>query len=294
MKKDSKITFEEKLIIRKNKAKTEFIAKLACIALVFCMVALYFFAPVSQVSNFKLEGNIYFTSSDILEIAHLNKKTSLYSINTKEVEELLTSHPLIEKSKVKCDFFGLKIKIEEIAPLCNYDGKIYLSNGEVVTEEMKNNELYGSFLVSNLDKTYRADFNPTEIRNKQLEHFNSIWIHASEKAKQKIAFFDIEDEYWDCVYLYSGNENYYYRIKFFDDFDSDITTFTELFSEQHIDDIFKAFDSFMNKEECKLFSKVSVDSDLLDKDFYSIIVRYNQNDYTYSLDMDTSSSEKNS
>ena len=50
----------------------------------------------------------------------------------------------------------------------------------------------------------------------------------------------------------------------------------------------------MNKEECKLFSKVSVDSDLLDKDFYSIIVRYNQNDYTYSLDMDTSSSEKNS
>ena len=105
---------------------------------------------------------------------------------------------------------------------------------------------------------------------------------------------DIEDEYWDCVYLYSGNENYYYRIKFFDDFDSDITTFTELFSEQHIDDIFKAFDSFMNKEECKLFSKVSVDSDLLDKDFYSIIVRYNQNDYTYSLDMDTSSSEKNS
>ena len=59
MKKDSKITFEEKLIIRKNKAKTVFIAKLACIALVFCMVALYFFAPVSQVSNFKLEGNIY-------------------------------------------------------------------------------------------------------------------------------------------------------------------------------------------------------------------------------------------
>ena len=114
MKKDSKITFEEKLIIRKNKAKTVFIAKLSCIALVFCMVALYFFAPVSQVSNFKLEGNIYFTSSDILEIAHLNKKTSLYSIDTKEVEELLTSHPLIEKSKVKCDFFGLKIKIEEI------------------------------------------------------------------------------------------------------------------------------------------------------------------------------------
>ena len=185
MKKDSKITFEEKLIIRKNKAKTVFIAKLSCIALVFCMVALYFFAPVSQVSNFKLEGNIYFTPSDILEIAHLNKKTSLYSINTKEVEELLTSHPLIEKSKVKCDFFGLKIKIEEIAPLCNYDGKIYLSNGEVVTEEMKNNELYGSFLVSNLDKTYRADFNPTEIRNKQLEHFNAIWIHASENAKQK-------------------------------------------------------------------------------------------------------------
>ncbi|MGN1295823.1 MAG: cell division protein FtsQ/DivIB [Bacilli bacterium] len=287
MKKDSKLSFEEKLIIRKNKAKTVFIVKLACIVLVFCMVVLYFFAPISQVSNYKLEGNIYLSSSDVLEIAHLTKKTSLYSIDTKEVKELLDNHPLIDNSKVQCDFFGLKIQIDEIAPVCYHDGKYYLSNGEEVTDDMINNELYGSFLESNLEKTYKADFNPINLTFNQLNHFNQIWINASENVRQKIAFFDVEEGFWDCVYLYSGNDEYYYRVKFFDDFDSDISTFTELFSDEHVEVIYDVFESSIGKADFNQFIVEEEEkTELYNRNFYSIIVRYNQKEKTYSLDRD--------
>lgn len=289
MKNDSKLSFEEKLVIRKNKAKTVFITKISCIALVFCMVVLYFFAPVSQVSNYKLEGNIYFSSSDILEIAHLSKKTSLYAVDTSTVKELLNNHPLIENADVKCDFFGLKISIDEIAPISFYDGKYYLTNGEMVSQEMLDNELYGEFISNNLASTYKADFNPCEIPSSQLNHFNQIWIHASDNTKQKIAFFSILNEWWDCVYFYSGNEEYYYRVRFFDDFDSDITTFTSLFTDSHLNVIFQVFESSIRKGNFVRY-EYDEDSTLNDKDlykpFYSIIVRYNKKDKTYSLDRD--------
>ena len=66
--------FEKKIRTIQKKKKTNLIVKIISACLTFCLIVVYFLLPVSKVSNSKINGNIFYTSDEILSIAGINSK----------------------------------------------------------------------------------------------------------------------------------------------------------------------------------------------------------------------------
>ena len=111
----SNISFQERMKNQRIKHKKVFIIKLVCIMSTFLLLCVYFLIPFSHVSNTTVSGTKYYTTDQIIELAGLNKKDSLYNISSKEIEEKLNLNPLLGgKVKATITPFGMWIDVNEL------------------------------------------------------------------------------------------------------------------------------------------------------------------------------------
>ena len=93
---NKEIINQEYSILLKNKQKRTtilFFVRLFIVVLIFILMGGYLLSPLSSLKMMSLEGNIYFSKSDILSLIHHDEDDSLYSVNEKLAVDLLNEHP---------------------------------------------------------------------------------------------------------------------------------------------------------------------------------------------------------
>lgn len=203
--------FEKRIKSIQSRKKRNFIIKVVSFFLTFVLIFIYFLLPISKVSNSTIEGNIFYTKDDVLTIAGLSEKQSLYLISKDKIKKNLINSPLIEDQSVKVNITpgGLKIEYEELVPVLEYDNLKYLSNGTLLDEDLikSKDPLVGDYLylhTQNLIPVYSKPFENKFVKTR-VEHLSKLILSLDENSKSKIIGVDYNSEnYYYSFYYQTG------------------------------------------------------------------------------------------
>lgn len=108
--------------------------RILIVIIVWLIIFAYMFTPVSKI-NFKVEGNVYYTKDDLMDIAYINKNEYWWLFNSKKAKKVIDSYPFIEKIEFTKSFLGVKAKINEVYPVAIKDNKYVMSNNDIIEKE---------------------------------------------------------------------------------------------------------------------------------------------------------------
>lgn len=205
-------TFQNQIILLNRKQKKKMIVKIIIVLLLFTIFGVYMLCPLSQVRNSKVKGNLNISKKQILEIAHLDYKDSLYFVDEKKCESLLNNHPLIDSSKVKTSILGLSIEVDELTPLLNHKGDYYLNNGAVLDENLLSSPLVGDFLneiITSIPKDLTSDL--SLLNKDNLSSLTSVYFLLDDLEKESIEYFRFLGKN-EFSFFYSFNHNYKFEV----------------------------------------------------------------------------------
>ena len=135
------------LLKKKQKRMTiNFFVRIFIVVLIFLLMGGYLISPLSSLKMTTIDGNIYFSTSDILSLIHHDENDSLYSVNKNLSVELLNEHPLIENAEIKITPISFYVSISECAPVAKYNETIYHTEGTNFTNEEFENEIISAYL----------------------------------------------------------------------------------------------------------------------------------------------------
>ena len=211
---NSSSDFELKIRQIQKKKKRNLIIKIVSACLVFGLIITYFFLPVSKVSNSSISGNIYYTNEEVLKIAGLNEKDSLYLILKDKIIKSLKDSPLIDDESVKVNIYpsGLKIEYEEVVPVLQYQDQRYLSDGTLLDENLLKSKdpLIGDYLylhTQDLVTLYSKPFEEKFVASR-VEHLSKLILSLEEGVKEKIVGVSYDSSsYYYNFYFDSGLED---------------------------------------------------------------------------------------
>ena len=211
---NSSSDFELKIRQIQKKKKRNLIIKIVSACLVFGLIITYFFLPVSKVSNSSISGNIYYTNEEVLKIAGLNEKDSLYLISKDKIIKSLKDSPLIDDESVKVNIYpsGLKIEYEEVVPVLQYQDQRYLSDGTLLDENLLKSKdpLIGDYLylhTQDLVTLYSKPFEEKFVASR-VEHLSKLILSLEEGVKEKIVGVSYDSSsYYYNFYFDSGLED---------------------------------------------------------------------------------------
>lgn len=211
---NSSSDFELKIRQIQKKKKRNLIIKIVSACLVFSLIITYFFLPVSKVSNSSISGNIYYTNEEVLKIAGLNEKDSLYLISKDKIIKSLKDSPLIDDESVKVNIYpsGLKIEYEEVVPVLQYQDQRYLSDGTLLDENLLKSKdpLIGDYLylhTQDLVTLYSKPFEEKFVASR-VEHLSKLILSLEEGVKEKIVGVSYDSSsYYYNFYFDSGLED---------------------------------------------------------------------------------------
>lgn len=203
---DKIIGFQEKLVDYRKRRRRNLAIKISVVGVLLLLVILYVLTPLSRVSSYSLTGNKNITSSQVLEIAGINRSTSLLTLNASEVEKKLNDNPLISNAKVSVDFCGLKVSFDENAPtLKKSDGTIFMTN-ESYSPEWLNDEVLGETLQESINTV--PLLLPTGIETSaNIGYFGQIYYNISSEYRKNIKFIEFKQDEDKTNYV-----NYYLSI----------------------------------------------------------------------------------
>ena len=205
---------ENKIRNIQKKKKTNLIIKIVSACLVFILITVYFFLPISKVSNSEISGNVYYTDEEVLKIAGLEKKNSLYLISKDKITQSLKDSPLIDDESVKVNIYpsGLKIDYEEVVPVLQYQELRYLSDGTLLDEDLLKSKdpLVGDYLylhTQNLVKLYSKPFEEKFVPTR-VEHLSKLILSLEEGVKERIMGVSYDSStYYYSFYFNTGIED---------------------------------------------------------------------------------------
>ena len=211
---NSSSDFELKIRQIQRKKKRNLIIKIVSACLVFGLIITYFFLPISKVSNSSISGNIYYTNEEVLKIAGLKEKDSLYLISKDKITKSLKESPLIDDESVKVNIFpsGLKIEYEEVVPVLEYQDQRYLSDGTLLDENLLKSKdpLIGDYLflhTQDLVKLYSKPFEEKFVASR-VEHLSKLILSLEEGVKGKIVGVSYDSSsYYYSFYFDTGLED---------------------------------------------------------------------------------------
>lgn len=211
---NSSSDFELKIRQIQKKKKRNLIIKIVSACLVFGLIITYFFLPVSKVSNSSISGNIYYTNEEVLKIAGLNEKDSLYLISKDKIIKSLKDSPLIDDESVKVNIYpsGLKIEYEEVVPVLQYQDQRYLSDGTLLDENLLKSKdpLIGDYLYLHTQDLVTLYSKPFEEKfaASRVEHLSKLILSLEEGVKEKIVGVSYDSSsYYYNFYFDSGLED---------------------------------------------------------------------------------------
>ena len=209
---EENLNFEEQLIKLNNQKKRKFITKIIVIVFMFLTFGIYLFSPLSKFSDFTLTGNYFINKIDVLKILNVSSSTSLYSVNEDEYEKRLNNHPLIKSSNVSVSVFGLKVEIEEIAPVLKTGSNdFYCNDGEIRNyDNAFTTCLMPSHYLEEIDKLpVYLNSNNHQLTKSEVCFIQDVYYTLSEEYRNKITYFDYSDEYKYSYFFNLTNDTLY-------------------------------------------------------------------------------------
>ena len=237
---NKEIINQEYSILLKNKQKRTtilFFVRLFIVVLIFILMGGYLLSPLSSLKMMSLEGNIYFSKSDILSLIHHDEDDSLYSVNEKLAVDLLNEHPLIENAEIVLTPFSFNVIISECAPVAKYQDVIYHTEGTSFSEEEFENEIINEYLTKH--NIFFSEYlsSPSEVSveyNAELLKF----VAFSNKYEPMVHYLDIDKNEKTFIFYYRLSDNApYIRVNF--NKSSDITSdvYASLISNDAINEL---------------------------------------------------------
>lgn len=209
---EENLNFEEQLVKLNNQKKRKFITKIIVIVFMFLTFGIYLFSPLSKISDFTLTGNYFVNKIDVLKILNVSSNTSLYSVDEDEYEKALNNHPLIKSSKVSVSVFGLKVEIEEIAPVLKTGSNdFYCNDGEIRNyDNAFTTCLMPSHYLEEIDKLpVYLNSNNHQLTKSEVCFIQDVYYTLSEEYRNKITYFDYSDEYRYSYFFNLTNDTLY-------------------------------------------------------------------------------------
>ncbi len=201
--------FETELQNRAKKKRKVFFTKLSVIGVIAVLIVVYFVTPISKVSNSTIDGMIYLTIDDYLQISGISKSNSLYLISKDNIENSLKEYPLIDESTVSVSIspLGLNIFAQEISPMFKYQDEYYLTNGNKVDDTLKNSgdEFIKNYMSTYLPLSLKLVTKPLEGKFNKTRYVhlcNLILNLRKSKNDYQVAYvgYDEANYYYDFYY----------------------------------------------------------------------------------------------
>ncbi len=271
--------FTQKIKDKNRKITVSFFIRLCVAFLLISIFAIYILTPLSSIKNMEIDGNIYLNKSDIYEILNKRENTSLYSIDVKEVDELLINHPLIAEAKVDINPFKMKVNIKEKAFAYQNEGKYYNIYNELIDDELINNKLISSYITKH---GIELSTLPTLINYN--ENISTSYIYKYlyistlvNKTSPFITYLEAENSQ-KCFtyYLKENSKSYYLRVKLYCNQDLNPNSYIDFLSKENMENF---------------YSLIERDYDLLNMrlgdqniDFYALKLIYNENKFILTGD----------
>ncbi len=206
--------FETELQNRAKKKRKVFFTKLSVIGVIAVLIVVYFVTPISKVSNSTIDGMIYLTIDDYLQISGISKSNSLYLISKDNIENSLKEYPLIDESTVSVSIspLGLNIFAQEISPMFKYQDEYYLTNGNKVDDTLKNSgdEFIKNYMSTYLPLSLKLVTKPLEGKFNKTRYVhlcNLILNLRKSKNDYQVAYvgYDEANYYYDFYYKIDDN-----------------------------------------------------------------------------------------
>ena len=107
-----------------------------------------------RINNIYISGNNLLKEQDVLETIGFENYLKYYQINTGKIEKRLKTNSIIEKVKVKKNFFSITIELSEYKALWyqEHNQSIMLSNGQSIVSD--DNILGLPSLINEIDEQY--------------------------------------------------------------------------------------------------------------------------------------------
>ncbi|MBO8155330.1 MAG: FtsQ-type POTRA domain-containing protein [Bacillaceae bacterium] len=125
---------------KKKKANRKLILYLTIFFLLI-LVIIYLQSPFSNVRDVQVLNHKFVTQDEILQLSGISSEENFWKVNLADIEEKISSHPLIKQADVKRDFYNtITIFIEEFYRV-GYVKEEYmyypiLENGQAIKEQM--------------------------------------------------------------------------------------------------------------------------------------------------------------
>lgn len=253
--------FENKIRLLQKKKKRNLIVKIISASLTFILILAYFILPISRVSNSVINGNVNYTHDQILSIAGIDKKDSLYLISKDDIEKKLIDSPLIKDDSVKVRLSpgGLKIELEEIVPILKYENGIYMSDGNVLDDSIRQSKdpLVSDYLFThtqNLVQLYSKPFEE-KFTSSRVSHLSKLVLKLSEDELSKIAGISYDStNYYYNFYFNTGLEDGTLLKIVFDSAKS-VDTLIEIIRQEKVDQYIGLLSDKKTKENFVLFTE---------------------------------------
>ena len=126
--------FERALYRQSYRNKVFLIIKIILFCIILLGVGTYPLYPASQIRGLELQGNYLLSKDDVLDMMDTNVNTPVIFSNEQKLVQNLEKSPIIESAEINWAPLKMKLKINEVAAMINYNGETYLSNAKTISE----------------------------------------------------------------------------------------------------------------------------------------------------------------
>lgn len=177
---------QKKKKVRRQRYKKLSIAVIAVVVFVLILKGLASM-DIFTVKNISVSGISRLTEEEILELAKIPLKKSIFSINSRSIEERVAFSPWIKSARlIKSLPNSIKIQIEEEQPILavkNSDGYWLVSGEAIAIERLK--EQPQNLALFMPDKNFVIELG-SEIKDRKILSLIKIYKSMSEELKKRI------------------------------------------------------------------------------------------------------------
>ena len=192
--------------------------------IVFILVLISFKFLTLKITNIHVDGNIYFSDQEIIELAKLSNYPSSFFTFSKRVEYNLEKNQLIEKAHVnKKGFTKVYIEVIENRPIF-YDqvnNKTILKDGSSVDEKYNvpslsnvvSKDVYGEFLSQFSKINYDVFNNISEIEYSPNSVDNRLFLFTMNDGNYiyvNLNKFESVNKYFDMIVNFNNHKGILY------------------------------------------------------------------------------------
>lgn len=195
------------LVKKKNRRELiNFFVRFAFVIAMFLCLLFYLVSPISKAGKLVIDGGIALNKERILNYLDIDENTSVFSLNSKEIESKLKSHSELANIDVTLNPLMFKISFLEKAVSFVNDATCYLYDGEVV--DASESDYYQR--QSLLAPEFLGDV-PADLSSYEKSLIISANLNALEKNTDYISLSQYDGEFY---FYYSFSNDYLIRVRF--------------------------------------------------------------------------------